>query len=281
MPTQYALVPAMVPKDDLMNAIALYNTVFHGTRIWGPTIAGVLFPVIGLGGVFYVATAGFAGIVIALLLMNIVAGGGEARQVSIVRNLIDGFNYVRGMRIALIVVGLAAIFSLFGTAQRSLIPVFAGDILGVGDQGLAWLMAGSGGGALIGALWMASLKDFQHKGLLLLMSSILRGASLIWFALSTSFPLSMVAIGVAGLTEALNMTVMNTVLQVLTSDEMRGRVMSAYTLTSAGLVPLAALIGGAVAESYGAPLAIALGGSVCALSALVVTFWASSLHRFA
>ncbi len=280
MPTQQALVPSMVPREGIPNAVALYSTVFHGTRIWGPTIAGVLIAPLGMGGVFYVATAGYASIIIALLLMKVSARGRAERRLSVQRDLVDGFRYMRGMPVALIVITLAAIFSLFGTAQRSLTPIFAGDVLKVGEQGLGWLMGASGVGALIGALWMASLTDFRHKGWLLLISSFMRGASLVWFALSKSFPVSVVALVFAGFTEAVNMTVMNTMLQLMSSNEMRGRVMSAYALTSSGLTPVAALVGGALAQQYGAPFAIALGGSVCAVAALVVTARASSLRRY-
>ena len=281
MPARQALVPSLVPREDLMNSIALYNSAFSGTRIWGPTLAGLLILPIGLGGCFYVATAGYAGIIVCLLFLNVPAMAATARQSSVRRNLVDGFSYMRGIRTILLVMILVAVFSLFATAHRALMPIFAEDVLGAGAAGLGWLMGASGVGALIAGLWVASLREFSHKGWLLLGSSVARGAFLTWFALSKSLYLSLTAVFFAGMAESVNMTMMNTTLQLLSSDEMRGRVMGAFALTSSAMMPLASLQGGALADAIGAPYAISLGGLICILSSLAMMIFSSSLRRYA
>ena len=281
MPTRQALVPELVGEEDLTNAIALNSSVFHGTRIWGPTIAGLLVPLIGTGGCFYLTGASYAGIVGALLLMKVPPRVSRARETTVWRNMAEGFGYVRTSSIVLILVAMAAVSSLFGTAQRSLMVIFAEDVLNVGPSGFGFLMGASGVGALIAALAVASLGDFRYKGWLLFIGAVIRGLTLLFFAMSTHMPLSLAILLIGGASETAYMTMNNTIMLLSAPDHMRGRVMSAYTLTTAGLTPLAALQGGTLAQFLGAPFAIGLGGSICALFALVMAFAAPSLRRFA
>jgi len=280
MPTRQSLIPELVSKEDLTNAMALNNSVFHGTRIWGPTIAGLLVGPIGTGGCFYLTAVSYAGIIGALLLMKIPPRVSRAAETTIWRNLVEGFGYIRTSSLVLILVSMAAVSSIFGTAQRSLMVIFAEDVLKAGSSGFGFLMSASAVGAVIAALLIASLGDFQYKGRILLVGALMQGVALFLFSQSTYMPLSLGVLLFSGAGETAYLTMSNTILLVVAPAEMRGRVMSAYMQTSQGLTPLAALQGGTLAEFFGAPFAIGLGGSVCALSALVIAVGAPALRRF-
>ncbi len=280
MPTRQALVPELVGRRDMPNAIALNSSVFHGTRIWGPTVAGLLVGPIGIGGCFYLTGASYAGIIGALLLMKIPPRISRAIETTVWRNVIEGFGYIRGSSTVLLLVTIAAILSVFGTAQRSIMPVFAGSILKAGPSGLGFLMGASGIGALIASLIVASLGDFKYKGRLLLVGAFVKGLALFLFAISKNFPFSLAMLFFSGAGETTYLTMSNSILLLSAPDDMRGRVMSAYSLTSSGLTPLASLQGGTLANFFGAPFAIGLGGSICALCALGMSIGAPTLRRF-
>lgn len=280
MPTRQALIPELVNKEDLTNAIALNSSVFHGTRIWGPAIAGILIGPIGTGGCFYLTAASYAGIIGALLLMKIPPRTSQTAETTVWRNIADGFGYIRTSSIVLVLVTMVAVSSIFGTAQRSLMVIFAEDVLKVGSAGLGLLMGSSAIGAVVAALLIASLGDFRYKGRMLLVGALMQGLALLLFSQSKSMALSLGALLFSGAGETAYLAMSNNILLVLAPQDMRGRVMSAFTLTSQGLTPLAALQGGALANSFGAPLAIGSGGAVCALSALIIALGAPALRRF-
>ncbi len=280
MPTRQALIPELVSKEHLTNAMALNNSVFHGTRIWGPTIAGLLVGPIGTGGCFYLTALSYAGIMGALVLMKMRPRISRAAETTVWRNLVEGFGYIRTSSLVLILVAMAAVSSVFGTAQRSLMVIFAEDVLKAGPSGFGFLMSASAAGAVVAALLIASLGDFKYKGRVLLVGALMQGVALLLFSQSTYMPLSLGVLLFSGAGETAYLTMSNTILLMVAPGEMRGRVMSAYMQTSQGLTPIAALQGGILAEFLGAPFAIGLGGGVCALSALLVAVGAPSLRRF-
>ena len=155
--------------------------------------------------------------------------------------------------------------------------IFSEDVLKVG---LGFLMSASAVGAVIAALLIASLGDFKYKGRMLLVGALMQGVALFLFSQSKYMPLSLGALLFSGAGETAYLTLSNNILLVVAPGDMRGRVMSAYMQTSQGLTPLAALQGGTLANFFGAPFAIGLGGSVCALSALVIAVGAPALRRF-
>ena len=277
MPTRQALIPELVSREDLTNAMALNSSVFHGTRIWGPTLATILIGPIGIGGCFYVTAASYAGIIGALLLMRIPPRVSRAAETTVWQNLVEGFGYIRTSHLVLILVAMAAVSSIFGTGQRSLMVIFAEDVL---KFGLGYLMSASAVGAVIAALLVASLGDFKYKGRMLLVGALMQGVALFLFSQSKYTLLSLGALLFSGAGETAYLTMSNNILLVVAPGDMRGRVMSAYMQTSQGLTPLAALQGGTLAQFFGAPFAIGLGGSVCALSALVIAAGVPTLRRF-
>jgi MFS family permease len=190
--------------------------------------------------------------------------GVERRRVeaSMWANLLDGIRYVRAERTIAILVLLAAVPALFILNYLVLMPVFARDILGIGAPGLGLLNASLGIGALSGAIFVAVTRPGGGSGRLAIAGLGTASIGLIVFGLSTSLPLSCIALAVLGGSQVAYYATTNTLIQVLVSPRLRGRVLSLYVMTSLGVIPFGNLIAGAVAERFGAPLALAGGGTV-------------------
>ncbi len=169
---------------------------------------------------------------------------------------------------------MVGVVSLFGVSYIILMPIFANDVLGVGVRGLGILMSASGAGALFGALILARLGEFRHKGKLLVISAMLFSLSLLIFALSRNFILSIAVLCLLGFTSVTAVALVNTILQISVEDRYRGRVMSIFMITSAGMMPFGHLLAGSLAYFRGVSFAVFTGGAICAL------FFAALFIRF-
>jgi MFS family permease len=207
------------------------------------------------------------------------ASGAGRVEASIWANLLDGVRYVRAERTIKILVLLAAIPALFILNYLVLMPVFARDILQIGAPGLGLLNASLGIGALSGAIFVAVTRPGGGSGRLALVGLGSASIGLIVFGLSTSLPLSCVALAALGGSQVAYYATTNTLIQVLVSPRLRGRVLSLYVLTSLGVIPFGNLIAGAVAERFGAPLALAGGGTVTLLILAAVAIAFPELRR--
>ena len=196
--------------------------------------------------------------------MHIPAIPSASRDVSVGRNLAEGARYVWRHPTLRTQMALALIPVVVAMPYVSLMPVFAQDVLDVGAGGFGMLMAAPGIGALAGTLTIATLGDVRRKGFLLFGSLLALGAVLILFALSRSFPLSLALLVLVGAFQMTYMTTNQTVLQVTTPDEFRGRVMGIYMLNQ-GLLPLGSLFAGVLADLWSAPLAVTVMGAAVLL----------------
>jgi MFS family permease len=200
-------------------------------------------------------------------------------EASIWANLLDGVRYVRAERTIAILVLLAAIPALFILNYLVLMPVFARDVLQIGAPGLGLLNASLGVGALSGALIVAILRPGGGSGRLMLLGLGAASLGLIVFGLSTWLPLSCVALAGLGASQVAYYSTTNTLIQVLVSPRLRGRVLSLYILTSLGVIPFGNLIAGAVAERFGPSLALAGGGTATLIILAVVAYSFPELIR--
>jgi len=195
----------------------------------------------------------------------------------------EGLKYVGGHRLILALLGLSAVGAIFGRSYQSLLPVFSRDIWNTGPKGYGYLLAAAGAGALVGAFGLASFKRVPHQGALMLISGFLFSASLALFSISPTFGLGLLFLFVAGITTTVFSTVIATFLQLSVPNEMRGRVMSLYTVTLIGLPSLGALGIGAFAEWLGgvegAPKAVLMGAIILAVILLLAipVFWKRDL----
>lgn len=268
-PARMALLPQLVERKDLMNAVALQSMVWQGSRIVGPAIGGFIISALNIAVCFYLTALAMGGMVFAIVKMRVLQGAPPPNQNHLGRNLAEGVTFIVKNPLFSSLIGMTFINSAFGMSYMILLPVFARDVLDVGSQGFGLLMGVAGVGSLVGSTTVAFLGDYRHKGRLLLAGATAFGAMLMLFAFSQSFLLSLAILFVAGVANSLYMTTVNTSLQTLVPDALRGRVMGVYSLAYS-LIPLGGMIAGGVATLASASVAVALGGSLVVLMAVGV-----------
>jgi MFS family permease len=270
IPTRQAFLMDMVGREDLMNAIALNSSMFNGARIIGPAVAGVLVASIGEGWCFFLNGVSYVAVIAGLLLMRLKrAVAAPASDASHLEYIAEGFRFVRRTSPIWALLLLIALVSLVASPYSVLMPIFADRILHGGARGLGILMGATGVGALLGALTLAMRTGLRGLGRWVAISCACFGASLILFSASRWFWVSVLLLVPVGYSMMLQMSSSNTLIQAMSPDRLRGRVMSVYSMMFMGMAPLGALFAGALADRIGAPLTVALGGVGCMCGAAV------------
>jgi len=267
MPLRQAFIIELIDnKEDLGNAIALNSLMVNMARLLGPSLAGILISLTNEGICFLVNAISYIFVIIFLLKMKISNNRRENKKefLSLFKDLKEGFLYVFGFPPLRYIILLLALISLVGMPYTILMPIFASKILHGNAYTFGFLMAGSGIGALIAGLYLASRKTVLGLGRILAFSPIIFGLGLILFSLSRNFLLSFLMMIVTGFGMILNMTGSNTLLQTITEDDKRGRVMSFYTMAFIGIAPFGSLLAGTLASIIGAPNTLLFGG-ICAI----------------
>jgi len=268
IPARQSFLVEMVGRDDLINAIALNSSMFNGARIIGPAVAGILVAAIGEGWCFFANGVSYIAVIIGLLLMTVTPPARAIQKGSAVRHIIDGFRFATHtgpIRALLLLLGLV---SATGMPYAVLMPVFADHIFHSGARGLGILMGFSGVGALLGALMLATRQGVHGLGRWVAVSCGLFGASLVLFSLSRSFWIAAFALIPVGFAMMTQMGASNTLIQSMTPDHLRGRVMSVYSMMFMGMAPLGALLAGVTAQRFGAPFTVAAGGVIAIAGAV-------------
>ena len=264
-PARQSMVVELVGKTHLLNAIALNSAAFNAARIVGPAVAGILIASIGMSGCFYLNGISFLAVIVALFFIQVKSTAPRDRHADVRRDLAQGLAFIRNNRLILMLIVIVGVTSLFGISYIILMPIFAEQVLKVGVKGLGMLMSASGAGALAAALFLASLGDFKHKGKLLVVSSFIFSASLLIFASSKTYLFSLAALLCIGWSSVTLTSLINTLLQTHVPDEFRGRIMSAFMFTFAGMMPFGNLSAGVLAHLWGVAWAVAFGGICCGL----------------
>ena len=254
-PARNAFLPDLVDREDLTNAIALNAVAFEITVVVGPALGGLLIPAFGMAGAYAVIAVIFLVDVVVLLMLDNVKQAAPHLNESPVRSLIGGLQYVWKNQTVLVLLVIACLLNLFAAPYRyAFMPVFSRYVLDAGPAGYGMLTAMAGFGALVAGLWIVSLGNFGRKGRLLVWNAFAWPFTLLLFAMSTSYYLSMTLVFVAGLTQAIAWTVIATLILGNTEQSMRGRVMGLRTGVVISL-PLGNFLAGALAERLGAPIA--------------------------
>lgn len=306
-PTYQALVPRLVPREDLTNAIALNSAQFNMSRVLGPTLGGFAMALIGVAGNFFLNGLSFLAVLIALTRIRYTeparpqedhlvppqtdrfeaprSGGPVPTQAEPVKasregrlsaprpgdiwkKLKQGFIYAFSHSSMSSLILLVAIGSLLAIPYLTFVPYFARDVLGTDEPGLGILMACSGAGAFLGAITIASLMHIRQRGLFVVRALAGFYAAIIAFTFSRNFYLSGLLLAVAGYCMIISVATINSLLQHLADDHMRGRVMSIYSTAFLGLPPLGCLIAGSLSHLFYAPhviagmCSLAIGGSM-------------------
>ena len=280
-PVRQSMVPTLVPKEDLMNAVALNSAAFNMTKVIGPSIGGLLIAVFGAGGNFFVQSAAYVGVLLSLYWMSAPPASTEARRSSALANLKEGMNYVWSNPAVFALMTSALIPRIIAMPYQTLMPVFQKDVLKVGPEGLWLLLAAPGLGASLAGFALATLSSrLKRQGLVLIISLIGLGAGMNIFAWSTSFPLTLVVLVAIGACQIIYMATTNTMLQVIVPDHLRGRVMSIYMLDR-GLMPLGSMTAGISAHWIGAPATVSYMGLAVIVLALLLAWRAPVVRELA
>jgi len=280
-PVRHTLVPNLVPKEELMNAVALHSAGFNLMKVVGPTLGGFLIALFGPAGNFFVQGAAYASVVLTLYLMAVPPTPPQALRASVAAKLKEGLVYIWSTPAVLVLLVVDMVPRVFAVPYQTLMPIFQKDVLGVGPEGLGMLLAAPGLGAVLAMLLLATFADrVKRKELLLPTALILLGVFLVLFSRMTSFSLALlVLVGVGGCQIAF-MATTNSLLQMTIPDRLRGRVMSIYMLDR-GFIPVGSLFAGVTAHFVGAPATVSLMGSVVILLALLVAWRVPLLRKLA
>ena len=271
MPSRQSFVAHLVPRGDLMNAIALNSAVFNGARVVGPAMAGLLVARYGTAAAFLMNGASFIAVLTALAAIRTEGAPSPRRGVGLRAEIAEGVRYAAGTQRVALVMALLTVMGLFVVNMNVLVPLIARDVLHEGAHGFGLLMAALGVGAVAGALAMAAL-SVRRPPLALVVGSALAAAALV-LVLSTArhFGLTATVLVALGFAQIVFMTSCNTTVQIAVPDELRGRVMGLYALVFAGMTPIGALIMGTVAEHWGVSRACAVGGAAGLVLILTLT----------
>ncbi len=264
-PARQAFVSEMVEdRRDLPNAIALNSSMVNGSRIIGPSIGGLLIAGFGEGWCFAVDAISYMAVIASLLAMRVDRRRHDGTvEMHLLEELRHGWNYVSHSVPIRSALTLVAIVSTAGTPYTVLMPAIAARVLHGGPNTLGLLMTATGVGALTGALYLAQRETVVGLGRIIMYATLVFGAGLVVFSMTTSLWMACVVLAIAGGGFMVHLAATNTILQTIVEERLRGRVMSFYTMAFFGTVPIGSLLGGVVADRFGAPMTVRLSGIVC------------------
>jgi MFS family permease len=263
-PARIAFAPQLVPKEELVNAVAMQNMIWQGTRIIGPAIGGILISLVGIQACFFVTSVAVGGMVVLIASIRRPHVRREQQPGKHMgHDLLEGLAFIRSNGVVAAIIGMTFVNSLFGLSHEVLFPVFARDIFDVGSEAYGLLFGVSGAGAFLGSIAVASLSHYAWKGKLLLPGAIAFGLSLVAFSLSPFFLVALAIQFVAGFVNSFYMTTGSASVQLIVPNELRGRVMGVYSLTWS-MLPLGGMVMGSLAAATSAPSAVAVGGFIVA-----------------
>jgi MFS family permease len=269
MPARQAFVIQMVDRREYLgNAIALNSSMVNAARLIGPALAGMLIAAAGEGYCFLVDSFSYIAVIVSLVLMNIAGESIPRENQRLHEELWEGWRYVVDSIPIRSILSLLAVASLVGMPYTVLMPIFASKVLRGDAHTLGFLMAATGVGALAGALSLAIRKTVLGLGRLIIIASMLFGASLMAFASSHVLWISLLILPVTGFGMMQLMASSNTILQTVVEDEKRGRVMAFYSMAVMGMTPFGSLLAGSLAAHIGAQRTILFGGALCMLAGL-------------
>lgn len=270
MPARQALIIQLIDKkEDLSNAIAVNSSMVNGARLIGPSVGGVLIAAVGEGWCFAIDAISYLAVIVTLLMMKLTPQTrDDSTKQDIFTDFREGWAYVTSSRTIRSILLLLALVSLVGMPYTVLMPVMANEYLGGGPNTLGIMMAATGVGALIGAIFLTARKTVLGLGKFIPLASVIFGSGLFFFSMSRTLWLSAPLLVLTGYGFINQLAVSNTLLQTIVDEDKRGRVMSFYMMAFMGTAPFGSLLAGSVAERLGAPTTLMIGGVGCVLGGL-------------
>jgi len=276
-PVRQALLPQLVSREDLVNALALNAVTWNGAGLLGPSLVGLSVSRIGIDGCFYVNVISYLAVIGALMRMD-VPNVVQNQRASVIQSLTEAFGYVRRENVIMTFLTVSAIFNIFGRSYVTLLPVFAKDVLQLGASGFGFISAGPGLGTIIGSFTLASLGRVEAKPARMVALLVGFTSCLFSFAVSRDARLAFGFLVAVGALSTLFETLLNTSIQLRVEEAFRGRVSGFYGLTGGGLREFGGMQAGFIAEWTSAPVAISAGAVALAVIGYVflnfrVTNW--------
>jgi MFS family permease len=262
MPALTAMVPNLVPSKDLLNAIALSGIANHSSRLGGPGLATPLLAIVGVGGAFVLGAVLYVMAIFFVLRVQTVSTGGIKANTGILQSFQEGLVYCYSHAAVGILIILVALHCSLTMSFESMLPLFSQDELNSGVETFSSIIMATGGGALIGVLALASIKNHKNIGWLLLLTGLASGITPIALAISPTLPLAIVASVFMGGAHAVFMAITNTLVQDAVEDHIRGRVSSIYAMHAIGTMAFANLANGYLAEEWGSPIIFIVTASI-------------------
>jgi MFS family permease len=269
---QSFLVQMVEDREDLPNAIAINSSMVNAARLVGPAVAGVVVAAVGEGWCFLIDGVSYFAVIASLLMMRITKSEARRHGLSMLEQMREGWDYVRGFRPIRIMLTLFALVSLMGWPYAVLLPMFAGQVLHGGAHTLGWLTGASGIGALVSALSLAVRKSVVGLARMIQISAATFGTGLVLFGLSHVLWVSLLLMMFVGFGMMQCAAAVNTVIQSLVAEDKRGRVMSYYTMAFVGSAPFGSLLAGVLAHKIGAPHTVMITGACVVVGAMWFAF---------
>ncbi|MFC1533302.1 MFS transporter [Thermodesulfobacteriota bacterium] len=268
MPSRQAIISDLVPPEALMNAISLNNSGMNLTRVIGPALAGVLIVFIDTAGVFYLISAVYVFSLLAMAVVRAPTMQRKSQETGMVKDISTGLKYVvkDPVLLGLVITLFMPVF--FGFSLLFLLPAWAREVMDMQSEGIGILMMVMGAGSLAGSLILAASHNLGKRGVLLLINGVFWGCAITIFSQSTTYIAALPLLFIVGLMTGVFMPLHMTLMQVYSSREMRGRIMS-LAMMSFGATPLSALPFGAIAEKIGTPGALSISGLMMAFFTVI------------
>jgi MFS family permease len=261
----------LVGKEDLLNGIALNSTAFHGARMLGPAIAGMLMGIIGLAACFFINAVSYLAIIAGLIKMRFrPVEVQEGSRTGIKKSFKEGLTYIRQNPTVYTLLIAAGIISFFGFPYISFLPVYARDILKTGEAGLGILMGCGGAGSLVGAIGLAVKGNTSKKGIIMAVAGVTFSVALLIFSLSQTAWISYAMLFLIGFGAINQIATANSLLQLTVPDKLRGRIMSSFTTMFLGMAPLGNFTVGSLAHYIGTQNALLTSAGLCLSGTLII-----------
>jgi MFS family permease len=279
-PARQALLPSLVPERDFPNAVSLGFVSFQIAMVSGPVLGGVVLARFGPATVYAFNAVSFLAVIFAVVLMR-ASGKGKAEELARVslESLKEGLSFVWRTPIMVQTMSLDFVATFFASAT-ALLPIFARDILQVGEHGYGFLAAASAFGAVLTGLLLTRRAGWGRPGLTVLLSVAVYGAATVAFGLSRSYWLSLIMLALSGAADTVSTVIRQTIRQLITPDRLRGRMTSVNMIFFMGGPQLGELEAGLLASTTSAPFSVVLGGACCLLAVFVTTLRARELLRY-
>jgi MFS family permease len=277
-PARLAFISEMVDREDLTNAVALNATMFNSAIVVGPAIAGIIYAAFGPGWCFTINGISFIAVIAALMMMHLQPHLQAAQRSSTLSALIEGISYVHHQPIIRTLIGLVASTCLFGMALGTLIPAWSVNILHGNAATNGMLFSSRGVGSLIGALAIASWGRASFHGKLITAGSLFFPIFISLFALVNIMSISMLLMVFIGFASIFVLNLSNAMIQSLTPDNLRGRVMGVYSTIFMGSIPLGAILLGTIAEYAGEAKAALLSAAAAFIVACLVVIFVPKIR---